>query len=240
MGPNNPPRRVHSFGSLSHFRRDRKPAAAGNATRCIDCKYEPKCPYSAPRLYLDKSRNDSRGWPASVLCGGGEVDVDLELITEALKTGPYGRCVYECDNDVCDNQVVNIEFEGGITASFTMVAFTEVVCERQTRIHGTHGEIVGDSRTIKITDFATGETKIIDPGMEVPGIHGSGSGHGGGDYGLVATFIQAIAKGQPELLGCTPRQALLSHALVFAAEEARKKGTVLHVEEYMKEVDCIV
>ncbi|KAJ3039261.1 hypothetical protein HK097_002889, partial [Rhizophlyctis rosea] len=139
FGSSHPPRRVHSFGSLTHFRRDQKPAEAGTATRCTDCSYEPNCSYSAPRLYLDSTRHDDRGWPASVICGG--MNPDIEQIHEALRTGPYGKCVYESENDVCDHQVVNIEFEGGRTASFTMVAFAELICERQTRLHGTRGEL---------------------------------------------------------------------------------------------------
>ena len=31
--------------------------------------------------------------------------VDIENITTALREGPYGRCVYESDNDVMSHQV---------------------------------------------------------------------------------------------------------------------------------------
>ena len=70
-------------------------------------------------------------------------DVDIEdtakykeALTKALETGPYGRCVYACDNDVADSQMVNMQFEDGAVANLTMTAFTREVCARYTRITG--------------------------------------------------------------------------------------------------------
>ncbi len=34
--------------------------------------------------------------------------VDIENLTSTLESGPYGRCVYDCDNDVMDNQVLTL------------------------------------------------------------------------------------------------------------------------------------
>ncbi|KAJ3132604.1 hypothetical protein HDU90_006816 [Geranomyces variabilis] len=254
MGPSHPPRHVHSFGSLTHFRRDRKPAAAGSATRCTECAHEPDCPYSAPRLYLNAARQDERGWPASVLQTATTppstrprtppsppatplVTDDQPALTDiedALATGPYGVCVYESSNDVCDHQVVNVEFDGGATASFTMVAFTTEVCERITRIHGSRGQIVGDSKNLLVTDFATGVTKTVVPAAGIPGVitPDGASGHGGGDFGLVERFVKAVADEDQAAIGCTPREALLSHLLVFAAEEARRGKKVVNMDDF--------
>ena len=90
---------VSSFGSLKHFTKANKPANA--TSRCLDCPVSGECPYSAKKIYLIPAKSGHRRWPVSVI-----TDVpDIENVTEALRTGPYGRCVYDCDNDVCDNQV---------------------------------------------------------------------------------------------------------------------------------------
>lgn len=92
------PTRFSSFGSLTHFKKSQKPAEAGAATRCLDCAAEPTCPYSAKRIYL----NGNTGWPVRAIVDG---TVTREKVLHELEDGPYGLCVYESPNDVCDHQV---------------------------------------------------------------------------------------------------------------------------------------
>lgn len=149
-------------------------------------------------------------------------------MTQAIKEGPYGLCVYNGQNDVADNQVVNIEFESGATANITMVAFSEVVCNRSTRIHGTRGELIGDMTTFTVFDFATQHKQTIVPKQE-------GGGHGGGDLGLARAFVKAVAEKDAKHLGVTPEDVLRSHLMVFASEASRKEGRVISYQEYEKE-----
>jgi predicted dehydrogenase len=115
------PVKVHSFGSIGHFKRSKKPKEAEGATRCLECPYEAQCVWSAKKIYVEplSQTEDRERWARHVV----DADVlDIENVTEALKTSPYGQCVYEAGNDVVDHQVVNIEYEGGVTASMTMSA----------------------------------------------------------------------------------------------------------------------
>ena len=213
--------RVSSFGSLYHFRKEHKPEGA--ADRCLDCPVEPDCPYSAKKIYLGLVAEGRTGWPVAVLTP----DVTVEGVTEALRTGPYGRCVYECDNDVVDHQVVNMEFEGGRTATFTMTAFTQAG-RRKTRIFGTRGQIEGDGREIRVFDFLTDQTRSIDTQASDASILG---GHGGGDYRLMSSFISAVAGNDPGMILSGAAETLETHLMVFAAERARREGTVVDVPE---------
>jgi predicted dehydrogenase len=146
-----------------------------------------------------------------------------EGVLDALRTGPYGRCVYRCDNDVVDHQVVNLEYDGGATASFTMTAFTDFAF-RKTKIFGTHGCLEGDGREVEVLNFRTGK-------RERQFIEGS-SGHdphAGGDSGLVNAFIEALVSGRPEDHLTAPKESLASHLVTWAAEQARLTSTVVHL-----------
>jgi len=176
-------------------------------------------------VYLESVSRGNTKWPVAPLVDGL---ADIENVTEALKNGPYGVCVYESGNDVCDNQVVNIEFSNGATASFTMVAFTESICDRQVRLHFSHGEIIGDMHTFTVTDFRKKQTKTHAPKSE-------GGGHGGGDMGLIRSFVEAVRTERQGVLGTSVEEVLKSHLTVFAAEKSRREGRVINCIEFEKD-----
>ncbi len=213
-----PCQEVASFGSLMHFKASNAPA--GSNKRCTDgCAVEATCPYSAMRLYLKPER---KGWPVTVITE----DLSQEGRMKALKEGPYGRCVYHCDNDVVDHQVVQMKFEGGATGSFTMSAFSpeQGMGMRKTRVMGTRGYLEGDMKEFVITDFLTNKQTSYGS-SELGG--DAGSGHGGGDMGLIGSFADAVRGNNPKLLTSTIDVSVESHRMAFMAEKARLSKSVI-------------
>ncbi len=216
---------VASFGSLRHFRASEKPNGASE--RCLTCPehVESQCPYSAKRYYLGCLERGHLEWPLAIITD----DLTEQGVLNALESGPYGRCVYACDNDVVDHQVVNLTFADDATVSFTMTAFAQGR-GRETHIFGTRGEICGDSRHIRIYDFLTDTEETIDTEHTSDG--SILSGHGGGDFGIMKAFVRAIADNDPNAILSGPDETLESHLMVFAAETARKQGTVERLESF--------
>ena len=207
-------KRVQSFGSLRHFTPENAPEGAPE--RCLDgCPHGDTCPYYAPRLYMDMSRT---GWPVDVIT----TDLSESGRRRALEEGPYGRCVYHCDNDVVDRQVVNLEFEGGAVATFTMTAFSADF-SRQLKIFGTEGQISADMGTGEIVLHRFGEEKETVPvGDGLPR-----SGHGGGDHGIMRDFLQILRHGGESRTNANI--SLQSHLICFAAEKSRKENVVVEL-----------
>ncbi len=207
-------KRVQSFGSLRHFRPENAPDGAPK--RCLDgCPHSDTCPYYAPRLYLDMERT---GWPVDVIT----TDLSEAGRRKALEEGPYGRCVYHCDNDVVDRQIVNLEFEGGAVATFTMTAFSADFT-RQLKIFGTEGQITADMAAQKIVLHRFGQEKEIIPvdmGLEE-------SGHGGGDYGIMRDFLSVLRQGGESRTSADI--SLQSHLICFAAERSRLENVVVEL-----------
>ncbi|KAL8914953.1 MAG: hypothetical protein Q9171_000580 [Xanthocarpia ochracea] len=265
------PKDVSSTGSLKYFKRSRKPDLAGDATNCFSCPAERVCLYSAKKIYHKKFlASGNAGWPVHI------VDPEIEdllkhegmesaagrlrarLVEDYNQGNPqaevesrpwFGRCVYESDNDVCDDQIVTISWDddplphdkhmsmterlrgrGAKTATFHMIAQTEKQCERRGRVYGSKGELEYDSKMIRVHDFATSKAQVHSP-------HQPGGGHGGGDEGLTRQFILAMEAvernrsrredAQRDHIGCTLEDIIRSHAMVFAAEEARRNRKVI-------------
>lgn len=210
--------RVQSFGSLDYFTAENAPEGA--ALRCLDgCACKADCPYDAEKIYITDPRTGIRGrgagWPCAVLAS----EPNEEKIRAALEDGPYGRCVFHCDNNVVDHQTVNLEFANHIHATFTMTAFTQD-CHRTIKLTGTRGELEGDmeQNTLHLRPFGKPE-QVIDLKEE----GGAYSGHGGGDFGLMSAFCRLIAQGGTE--GLTGVDASVeSHVMALAAEASRLDG----------------
>lgn len=207
---------VSSVGSLKHF--TEKNAPEGSAARCLDCKYVHTCPYSAVNIYIDNKdvgyRHGNRDWPCNILVK----EPTEETLMEAIKTGPYGKCVYRCDNNVVDHQIVNMLMQDDVTVSLTMTAFT-AYNYRELKVLGTLGQIVADQlrNTVTVTPFG-GESTVYDINKLADDL----SGHGGGDNHMLTEMFDALDKG--EGTGSCIDDAIASHLIAFAAEESRLHG----------------
>ena len=278
------PSTITASGALQYFNKSRKPTAAGSATNCLSCAAEPQCMYSAKKIYLGSDppykglASGNTNWPVGIVLpdiedfivkGGKQAgaaalsaklaeDYDAATMsTEQIAgTNWFGRCVYEADNDVCDDEAVTLKWNadphsssvsqsseartnrGPKIATFHMVAFTQKICERYSNIYGTTGEIYADSNVITVTNFSSGKLTKHYPHVA----DAWGTGHGGGDDGLARQFVLAVDRvknhgedvgcAQEKYVGCSLEEIVRSHAVVFAAEEARRTGTVLDFPEW--------
>ena len=213
---------VSSYGHLTHFRRENAPEGAPE--RCLDgCPHRDECPYYAPRIYIDWKD----AWQADVIRRVVSLDTSPAALTEALRSGPYGRCVYHCDNDVVDHQVVNLDFRRGATASFTMTAFANEE-GRVIKVMGTRGEIVGRAAENSIR-YVT----YLDQARHSIRVRPSG-GHMGGDSGIMRDFVRLLRSDDSEGGLTSADRSVASHLLALAAEQSRVEGRNIRMDEYVR------
>lgn len=216
-------KRVSSFGSLSFFTRENAPKDAPEY--CIEgCPHAKECCYFSEDIYLNTSYELIRQ-----VCTGLMNPTD-EDIKHALRTNIFGKCIYKCDNDVVDHQVVNMEFENGAVADFNMCAFNKG--GRFIRVMGTKGEISrdGDEGLIlyKFADKSETEIDVDSFGNNIE------DGHGGGDAGIVAALYDYIANGITSNQLSEIDISVQNHMIAFAAEESRLSGKTVDIDDYVE------
>jgi Predicted dehydrogenases and related proteins len=207
---------VSAFGGLAHFRSERAPEGASD--RCSECSLRDDCPFSAYRIYADPS-----AWPASVVAP----TKTREELERRLAEGPYGRCVYRCDNDAIDHLSAGLSFENGVTASFSISAFTADIT-RVVRLMGTKGELCGDMRKneIEVNIFGSGRARVV-PDVIPP--EAVGGGHCGGDARLFENFLASMAGRSSTRSSLAV--SLESHLMALAIEKSRLEGREIKLAE---------
>ncbi|KAI0144647.1 streptomycin biosynthesis protein StrI [Xylariaceae sp. FL1272] len=262
--PAHMPSLVTSSGNLSLFTKRRKPKAAGNATNCFSCLHEQDCEWSAKKMYIENLYDrGERDFPVCVvvpdiadIAAAAGIDHGRALLKQALTldydaSTPkhtiesrqwYGRCVWESDNDVLDDQMVTLTWDDDSGS------VSKAQCQRRGKISGTHGEIQYNSREIRVFRYdRVGEPEAV----QICTPPKATSSHDGGDGGLMNNFcraVEAVVNGklsveqaQEKYVGCRLREAFMSHAMVFAAEEARLGRKVLDWQDWWAKLEkCLI
>lgn len=220
---------VHSFGALTYFTRENAPKGAPDYCNKT-CPVFDNCYYNAVKLYLEDDKNL---WFREVATK--KTVPTNEEVKEALKNTQYGKCVYKCDNNVVDHQVVNLEFENGGVASFNMCAFNQG--GRYIRIMGTDGELYGnmEAGTIEYYSFAT-RTKEMINATNQPVDGSAAGGHGGGDSGIINSLYDYIANECPKDNLSEIEISTKNHLIAFAAEKSRVENKIVNLEEFQNEL----
>lgn len=179
---------------------------------------------------------DYRAWPVSTI----SEDTGREARRRALEAGPYGRCVYHCDNDVVDHQTVNMVFESGASVVLVMQGHSHEEA-RTMRYEGTRATLRGKfayglDDIIEIHDHYTGEVERIKLRNR-----GGTMGHGGGDAGVMAAFVHAFRGAGSDADGVagltTARESLESHLMAFAADRARRENRIVDMDAFRRQME---
>lgn len=223
---------VSSFGELSYFRPENAPEGAPARCYGSECPAAEECPYQCQKVYIE---DEGYRWMRKAVARGyakGNIPTDEEVI-EGLKHTNYGACVFHANNDVVDHQVVNMQFEGGVTATLSMNAFNEG--GRYIRIFGTKGELYAHAHASSITLFTFNPWKI----SEIPVCETEESiagGHGGGDEGMIGELYDYMTGNYRGYSAADIDISVNNHLISFAAEHARKNHTVEAIDEFRKRV----
>lgn len=207
---------VSSVGSLKFFKKENAPE--GSTDFCMGgCKVKKNCPYDAEALYITDPFYKAKFIKHMKRTLTGKAKNSKEDVVDAIKHGDYGRCVFRCDNNVCDNQNVTMNFENGAVAVLNLNGFSDKMF-RESHIVGTKGELIGYNTKLKMNIFGE-RPKTVHTGS--PGM----TGHVEGDILIISNFIKIICGEKTDLSDITTIDAtVISHDIALAAEKSRKNG----------------
>ena len=209
---------VSSVGSLKFFRKENAPAGA-TPTCMGGCKAKESCPYDAERLYITDPFYKAKFIKYMKRTLTGKAHNKKSDVVEAVRSGDYGRCVFACDNDVCDNQTVTMTFQNGATAVLNMNGFSDKMF-RESHIVGTKGELIGYGSRLTMHLFGEKTTRVRTSPIHL-------SGHVEGDIRLISGFVKLLCGETDDLTNLTTIDAtVISHDIALAAEQSRKNGGV--------------
>lgn len=210
-------RKIASFGKLKHFNSDSFKLTMSE--NCYRCSEEEDCPYSCKKIYLENTR---------LLNNAVHINPTKENLDNILKEGPYGRCVYRCDNNVIDNMVNIIEFENDVTATFNLSAFTKE-CNRTIKLMFTNGEVGGSFKDneIRIKKFGQEEEELIN-------IYSNNLSYNEGNINLIKNFIKLVSEDNINQDKNNIKEAIESHVMAFAAEYSRVSEEVVYIDKFFE------
>ena len=218
------PKKVVSVGTRAQFIKENAPDGATEF--CYNCPHNDTCLYSAQKVHLELDSMPFQTWM--------DMNKPLDEITkeekaEFLKTSVYRRCAYNSGGDINDRQTVNVLFENGSIASFTMVGATNKP-GRYIHICGTKGEIEGrleDGKfALRIFDRSGDkfwyEEELVDVNKDVV-VSVEYGGHGGGDYAIMYELVRYFSGDTSSVSITSLDDSVNGHLVVYAAEESVKK-----------------
>ena len=182
---------------------------------CFRCSEEESCPFSAKKIYLqeDKFINNSV-----------HINPTKDNLEAILKQGPYGKCVFYCDNDVCDNLTSIFKFDNKVTSNFNINAFTKE-SDKKIRLFFKNGEVEASykDKEIKIKSFLKDKEEIIKINEEDP------------DEKMFLDFINRIETKNYDSCVSYIGEVIDSHVATFASEFANVSETVVDVESFFND-----
>jgi hypothetical protein len=186
-----------------------------------------KCFYNAYRYAGDK-RNP---WLPQIF--DNAENAHSEEVIDWLRGSPWGRCVYRCGNNAPDHQVVAMQFENNITATFTMTAFES---GRHLEIYGTNGVIKGgetyrkyfNSEIVFIAHSGDIKTFNVTENLNSVDLRQLR------DQRLIERLYTEMGRPDSEKVESCISDSVQGHIIAFAAEEARNSSTVINLDLFRK------